>query len=88
MFRIVFRGALFILLLLSLLIVSFDSNAQKKKKKKKNTEPTEVRKEASFEEKRKAEIYHVEAEKYYLLEDFNKSFVLFQPYPFPDTCSP
>ena len=78
MYRIVFRGVAVTVLLLSFLIVNFDSFAQKKKKKKDKSETVEVRKEASFEEKRKAEIYHVEAEKYYILEDFNKSFVLFQ----------
>ena len=52
--------------------------AQKRKKKDKKEVKQEVEVVVSVEERRKAELYHVEAEKYYLLDDFNKAFVLYQ----------
>ena len=62
-----------ILLGLILLIANPDEVwAQKNKKKK------EINKELSEREIREAEYYFTEGQKYYILEDFAKSFVLFQ----------
>lgn len=60
------------------MLFSFDATAQKKKKKKKKSATEEIVKVVSDEDRRKAELYHVEAEKYYILDDFRKSFVLYQ----------
>lgn len=62
------------------MVSTVDSIAQKKKKKKKKnkSEVAETLVLVSPDEKRKAEMYHIEAEKYYILEDFGKSFLLFQ----------
>ena len=65
-----------LLLLAVLLITSFEANAQKKRRKDKNKkeEPKEVY-VVSDEDRAKAELYHVEAEKYYILEDYPKSYI-------------
>ena len=65
-------------LVLGLFFTSLESNAQRRKKKKNKNEKTEVKVEVTQDDKRKAELYHVEAEKYFLLEDYAKSFVLYQ----------
>jgi tetratricopeptide (TPR) repeat protein len=64
-----------------LMLVESEAIAQKKKKKKgrkEHVELVEVQATASAEEKRKAEMYHTEAEKYYMLDDYAKAFVLYQ----------
>ena len=59
--------------------VSLDAFAQKKKRKKKRkAEVTTTEKVVSEEDRRKAEMYHAEAEKYYILDDFAKAFVVYQ----------
>jgi len=73
-----FKNIVFLCLAFSLLSVSLESNAQKKKKKNNKTQKIETQAEVTPEQKRKAELYHVEAEKYYILEDYSKSFVLYQ----------
>ncbi|MCK5369156.1 MAG: tetratricopeptide repeat protein, partial [Cyclobacteriaceae bacterium] len=52
--------------------------AQRKKKNKNKRTKTETTVVVSQEDKRKAEMYHTEAEKYYILDDYAKSFVLYQ----------
>ena len=61
-----------------MLISSFDVLAQRKKKKKNKDVKTETPVVASQEDKRKAEMYHTEAEKYFILEEYGKAFVLYQ----------
>ena len=73
-----FKNIVFLCLAFSLLSVSLESSAQKKKKKNNKTQKIETQAEVTPEQKRKAELYHVEAEKYYILEDYSKSFVLYQ----------
>lgn len=74
--RILATGAVFAFLFL----VEFEAIAQKKKKKKSKNEgvTVEVQQVASPEDKRKAEMYHAEGEKYYILDDYAKAFVLYQ----------
>jgi tetratricopeptide (TPR) repeat protein len=76
------RGLRYLLagvLISSLLLVGLDASAQKRKKRKeKEKESTEVQKIASPEDKRKAEMYHSEAEKFYILDEYAKAFVLYQ----------
>lgn len=55
-----------------------EANAQKKSKKKEAAEPVSAVQTVSREMKQKAEMFHAEAEKYYILEDFPKAFVLYQ----------
>ncbi len=57
---------------------SADVNAQKRKKKKGKKEKVEKPAEITADAKRKAEAYHAEAEKYFILEDYAKAFVLYQ----------
>lgn len=73
-----FYSVFCLFLALGLLVVNLDSNAQKRKKKRNKKEKTEVKAEVTQEDRRKAELYHVEAEKYFLLEDYAKAFVLYQ----------
>jgi tetratricopeptide (TPR) repeat protein len=49
-------------------------------KKKESTDPIEQKNVGveDLEAKRKAELYHTEAEKYFILEDYPKAFVLYQ----------
>lgn len=72
----------FILLVFSTVIFfsEFDAKAQKRNKKDKEQEKVEVIKpeDVSLDDKRKAEMYHAEAEKYFLLEDYPKAFILYQ----------
>ena len=61
--------------------LSSESAFAQKKKKNKNKDKkqqVEVPSVPTKEELRKAEMYHAEAEKYFILEDFAKSFVLYQ----------
>ena len=58
-----------------------DSFAQKKSRRKDKKDVKEVNTVPTIvgpEEQRKAEYYHTEAEKYFILEDFAKAFVLYQ----------
>lgn len=74
-----FRNITFLLLISVILISSLNAFAQKRKKKKnKESIKSETPVIASQEDKRKAEIYHTEAEKYYILDDYAKAFVLYQ----------
>lgn len=74
-----FRNITFLLLISVILISSLDAFAQRRKKKKNKDEiKSETPVVVSKEEKRKAEIYHTEAEKYYILDDYAKAFVLYQ----------
>ncbi len=73
-----FKNITFLLLISIILISSINSFAQRKKKKKKKNDQVETVVVVSKEEKRKAEMYHTEAEKYYILDDFAKAFVLYQ----------
>lgn len=66
------------LIIIGLLVLNIEADAQKRKKKKKKSENAEVAVVVSEEDRRKAELYHVEAEKYYILDDHSKSFVLYQ----------
>ena len=60
------------------------ADAQKRSKKNKIVEKTEIAEQSKEpvaitpEQRRKAEMYHIDAEKYYILEDYAKSFVLYQ----------
>ena len=61
------------------LAVDFDATAQKRKRKKnEETVTNEIQAPVSMEDKRKAELYHAEAEKYYILDDYAKAFVVYQ----------
>jgi tetratricopeptide (TPR) repeat protein len=73
-------GILAAILLTLLLVMSADADAQKRKKRKKSKKQTEaqVNTPTSGEDRRKAEMFHTEAEKYYMLEDYAKAFVLYQ----------
>lgn len=74
-----FRNIIFLLLISVMLISSLDAYAQKRKKNKnKASAKSETPIVVSQEDKRKAEIYHTEAEKYYILDDYAKAFVLYQ----------
>ena len=73
-----FRNIVFLLIISLLLVSSVDSLAQRKKRNKNKNAKTEPSVAVSRDEKRKAEMYHIEAEKYYILEDYAKSFVLYQ----------
>lgn len=74
-----FRNITFLLLISVILISSLDAFAQRRKKNKnKDSIKSETPVIVSQEDKRKAEIYHTEAEKYYILDDFAKAFVLYQ----------
>ncbi len=76
------RGLRFIVasvLISCFLLVDFDAIAQKKKKKKNQEVQTEeVQVPVSQEDKRKAELYHSDAEKYFILDDYAKAFVMYQ----------
>ncbi|MCG8308661.1 MAG: tetratricopeptide repeat protein [Cytophagales bacterium] len=73
------RVNLFFLLFTALvLMLNVEVSAQKKKKKDKKEAKEAPSVVVTDEDKRKAELYHVEAEKYYILDDFAKSFVLYQ----------
>ena len=74
----VFRSITFLLIINVILISSFDVLAQRKKRKKSKDVKTEIPVVASQEDKRKAEMYHIEAEKYFILDDYAKAFVLYQ----------
>lgn len=76
--KIAHRRFIFFLISLILLSLGFEATAQKRKKKNKKSDKIEVAAPVSEEDRRKAELYHVEAEKYYILDDFAKSFVLYQ----------
>ena len=73
-----FRHITFLLVITVTLFSSFDAFAQRKKKNKNKRTKTETTVVVSQEDKRKAEMYHTEAEKYYILDDYAKSFVLYQ----------
>ncbi len=73
-----FRHITFLLVIAVTLFSSFDAFAQRKKKNKNKRTKTETTVVVSQEDKRKAEMYHTEAEKYYILDDYAKSFVLYQ----------
>lgn len=73
-----FGKIILFLVLTTILISSVDSFAQRKKKKKNREQKSEAPIIVSQEDKRKAEMYHTEAEKYYILEDYAKAFVLYQ----------
>jgi tetratricopeptide (TPR) repeat protein len=74
-----FRNITFLLFISVILISSLDAFAQKRKKNKnKDSIKSETPVIASKEDKRKAEIYHTEGEKYYILDDYAKAFVLYQ----------
>ncbi len=55
-----------------------DAHAQKKKKSSKDSQTVETTLPVSRDAKWKAEMYHTEAEKYFLIEDYAKAFVLYQ----------
>lgn len=78
--KIAVGNILILFLIAVLLIAGFEANAQKKKRKNKNKkeQSQEVSVNVSDEDRAKAELYHVEAEKYYILEDYSKSYVLYQ----------
>ncbi len=73
-----FIKIIFLFLVSALLISNLDVHAQKRKKKKDKKVIVEEPLPATPEDKRKAEMYHAEAEKYYILEDYAKAFVLYQ----------
>ncbi len=74
-----FRNITFLFLLSVMLISSLDAYSQRRKKNKnKNSAKSETPVIVSQESRRKAENYHTEAEKYYILEDYAKAFVLYQ----------
>ncbi len=76
------RGLRYLLvgiLISGLLFVDLDASAQRRKKGKTKEETSvEVQQSVSSEDRRKAEMYHAEAEKYYILDDYHKAFVLYQ----------
>lgn len=74
----VFRYIIFLLIISVTLISSIDAFAQRKKRNKNKNSKSEISVIVSHEERRKAEMYHTEAEKYYILEDYAKAFVLYQ----------
>lgn len=78
MHRKVFRNFIFVLFLSVTLLQSFNVLGQKKSKKKKNEVKVETKVVVSEEDRRKAEMYHAEAEKYFILDDIAKAFVLYQ----------
>ncbi len=73
-----FKYITFLLFISILFNSNIDSLAQRKKNKKKKKEKIETVVIASKEEKRKAEMFHTEAEKYFILDDYGKAFVLYQ----------
>ncbi len=73
-----FKNITFLFLISAMLISGMDAHAQKRKKKKDKKAIVEAPLPANPEDKRKAEMYHAEAEKYYILEDYAKAFVLYQ----------
>ena len=73
-----FRNIVLLLIISVTLISSIDTFAQRKKKRKNKELKSETPVIVSQEDKRKAEMYHTEAEKYYILDDYAKAFVLYQ----------
>jgi len=79
-------SAIYFLIMLILLAVSMPADAQKKKKKRKKNNSTEVvsdfslhsGKEPTEKEIRESEVYFIEGEKYFLLENYAKAYVLYQ----------
>lgn len=69
---------LLIALLISVGLPFGTVQAQKRKKKKQKLSQIQEVAKVSQEDKRKAEMFHAEAEKYFILEDFAKAFVLYQ----------
>jgi len=68
-----------IAILSCILAIDFDAFAQKKKRKKRDIKKAqEVELPASLEDKRKAELYHAEAEKYFIIDEFAKAFIVYQ----------
>jgi tetratricopeptide (TPR) repeat protein len=73
-FRYLAAGLIFI----CLSTINFDVTAQRKSKKKGEVEQKAKEPVISSELRQKAEMFHAEAEKYYILEDYAKAFVLYQ----------
>jgi len=74
--RKLFRNIVFVLFLSATLLPIFNAFAQRKNKNKKNETKVESNIVVSEENRRKAEMYHAEAEKYFILDDMPKAFVL------------
>ena len=73
------KHLVFLFSIVVVLMLSQSVSAQKKRRKKdKKVDKQEIVVVVSEEDRRKAELYHVEAEKYYILDDFNRAFVLYQ----------
>jgi tetratricopeptide (TPR) repeat protein len=72
-----------VLSIILILCIAVPGSAQKKSKRKQQdpagmVAPTRLPEEVSDEDRRKAEMYHIDAEKYFLLEDYTKAFMLYQ----------
>lgn len=74
---------IFILSFILLLCTVTQGDAQKRSKRKQDDKPEMAAqvpsaRQVSQEDRRKAEMYHIDAEKYFILEDYTKAFMLYQ----------
>lgn len=72
------RVALFTLIFTLIILFTGSVDAQKRKKRNKKKQPVAEQTLPSHDDKLKAEMFHADAEKYFILEDYPRAFTLYQ----------